>query len=95
MLENRKVYETQLDAQLAQWKADIDVLKAKARRAEVDAKVSYDKAIDALEQKHGEAGKHLRELQTASDEAWENVKAGTEKVWLEIKSVFQSTAEKT
>ena len=43
MLENRKAYESKLDAQLAQWKADIDVLKAKAKRAEVDARVSYDK----------------------------------------------------
>ena len=94
MLENRRAYETQLDAQLAEWKADLDVLKAKARRTEGDAKVNYDKVIDALEQKHDEAGKLLRELQSASDEAWENVKTGTEKVWLEIKSQFQSSSEK-
>lgn len=95
MLENRKAYETKLDAQLAQWKADIDVFKAKARRGGVDAMVSYDKAVDALDQKYAEAGKQLDSLKTASDEAWENVKAGTEKIWLEVKSQFQSSAEKT
>lgn len=95
MLEDRKAYESKLDAQLAQWKADIDVLKAKAKRTSVDVMVNYDKAIDALESKHGEASKQLDNLKTATDDAWENVKAGTEKVWLEIKSQFQSSAEKT
>ena len=93
MLENRKAYETKLDAQLAQWKADIDVLKAKAKRTSVDVMVNYDKAIEALQEKHDEAGKHLRNLQAASDEAWENVKAGTEKVWLELKAEFQRSPE--
>ncbi len=94
MLEDRKAYETKLDAQLAQWRADIDVLKAKAKRTSVDVMVNYDKAIDTLENKHGEASKQLGNLKTATDEAWENVKVGTEKVWLEIKSQFQNSAEK-
>lgn len=94
MLEDRKAYETKLDAQLAQWRADIDVLKAKAKRTSVDVMVNYDKAIDALENKHGEASKQLGDLKTATDDAWENVKAGTEKVWLEFKSQFQGSAEK-
>ena len=48
MLENRKIYESNLEAQLAQWKAEIDVLKAKVKRAEVDAKVQYDQSIDTM-----------------------------------------------
>ncbi len=95
MLENRKAYETKLDAQLAQWKAEIDVLKAEARRTSVDVMVNYDRTIDALQAKHEEAGKHLSGLKAASDDAWENVKAGTEKVWREVKSQFQSSPEKT
>ena len=94
MLENRKVYESKLDAQLAEWKADIDVLKAKAKRAEVGAKVNYDKAIDALQRKHDEADHHLRDLKAASEEAWESVKAATEKVGVEIKSLFKNLTQK-
>jgi hypothetical protein len=94
MLADRKAYESKLDAQLAQWNADLDVLKAKARRAEVDAMVNYDKAIDALVRKHDEAGVHLTELKAASDEAWECAKAGTEKSWHELKAMFHGSAEK-
>jgi len=94
VLKDRKAYESTLDAQLAQWKADIDVLKAKAKRAEVNAMVSYDKAIDALQGKHDEAGRNLSKLKAASDEAWENVKDGTEKVWVELKALFHGVVEK-
>lgn len=91
MLKNRKAYESKLDIQLARWAADLHVLKAKAARAEVDAKVSYDQAIDAMQHKHDDAGKHLQALKTATDEAWENVKTGTEKVWCEVKALFESS----
>ncbi|MDP1831849.1 MAG: hypothetical protein Q8K67_07305 [Geothrix sp.] len=94
MLKDRKVYESTLDAQLAKWSADLNVLRAKAKRTEVDAQVNYDLAIDAMQRKHDEAAKHLSKLKTASDEAWESVKGGTEKVWLELKGLFHGFVEK-
>jgi hypothetical protein len=94
MLADRKAYETKLDAQLAQWGADLDVLKAQARRAEVDAMITYDKALDALQRKHDEAGARLAQLKAASDETWEAVKAGTEKSWHELKAMFHGSAAK-
>lgn len=90
MFEHRKAYETRLDAQLAQWDADIGVLKAKAARAEVDAKIRYDEALTGLQLKHDEVGIHLGKLRAASDETWEAVKAGAEKAWLEFKLLFHS-----
>ena len=91
MHENRKIYESNLEAQLAQWKAEIDVLKAKAKRATVDAMVQYDRSIDSLQGKHDEAAKRLRSLKAASDDAWEGMKASTEKVWTEFKALFQDS----
>ena len=88
MLEMRKAYETNLEAQLALWKADIGVLQAKAGRAEVSAKIQYDKTIDSLERTHTEAGKRLRSLQDAGDETWESLKTGTEKAWTEFRDLF-------
>lgn len=91
MLEDRKIFESKLEAQLAQWKAEIDVLKAKAKRTEVDAMVNYDKVIENLQHKHAEAGTRLQQLKTASDEAWESLKTSTEKAWEEIKGLFQGS----
>lgn len=94
MLEQRKAYESNLEAQLALWKADIDVLQAKARRAEVSAKVQYDKTIDSLQRTHAEAGQRLRTLQDAGDETWESMKTGTEKAWTEFRGLFTHAREK-
>jgi hypothetical protein len=93
MLENRKNYESKLEAQLAQWKADIDVLKAKAAREKVDAMVQYDRGIETLQKKHKDAERQFRNLKFASDDAWEDVKGSTEKVWGEFKSLFQTSSK--
>jgi hypothetical protein len=88
MLKDRKNYETKLEAQLAQWKADIDVMKAKAAQKKVGAMVKYDEGIDTLMKKHKDADRHLHNLKAATDEAWEGAKASTEKVWDEVKALL-------
>ena len=90
MWEDRKHYESKLDAQMAQWKADIDVMRAKAKRMHVDALVEHDKGLDALQVKHDEVGIHLTQLKASTDEAWGGVKEGTEKVWTDLKALFHS-----
>jgi ribonuclease HII len=94
MLDNRKIYENKLEAQLAQWKADLDVLKAKASRASVEAKVKHDELLDSLQGKHDEAAEHLAKLKTATDDVWVQVKTSTEKTWAEVKAFFHSASEK-
>ena len=88
MKDKRKAYEEKLDAQLKEWNAQIALLKAKAENAKADAKIDYYKTIEALEHKQDEAKTKLQELKTAGDEAWEDVKAGAEKVWAEVKTAY-------
>jgi len=95
MLKNRKVYESNLEGQLAQWQADIDVLKAKAKRAEVQAAIEYDKTIDALQRQHSEARQHLANLRRAGDDTWEDIKASTDTAWKGFKALFQSSTSRS
>lgn len=95
MLENRKNYESNLEAQLAQWKADLDVIRAKANRAEVSAKIQFDKTITSLQEAHDEAGIRLGSLKAATDDAWEGLKLGTEKAWTGIRSQFHHSIPKS
>jgi len=94
MKDKRKAYEEKLDAQLAEWNAQIALIKAKAENAKADAKIDYYKTIDALEHKRDMAKTKLQELKTAGDEAWEVVKAGVEKVWSEVKTSYHDAASK-
>ena len=46
MKDKRKAYEEKFDAQLKEWSARIELLKAKADNARADAKIEYIKTIE-------------------------------------------------
>ena len=94
MKDKRKAYEEKLDAQLEEWNAQIALLKARADKAKAEARIEYNKSIEALQHRQDEARAKLRELKTSSDEAWEDIKASAEKVWDEVKAAFHSAASR-
>ena len=94
MSDKRKEYEKKLDAQLKERNAQIARLRAKAIKAEADAKIDQYKTIKVLESKMEQAKTKLHELKTSSDEAWEVVKAGAEKAWTEAKTAFHDATSK-
>ena len=94
MNDKRRAYEEKLDAQLDEWTAKIDVLKAKADKAAAGAKIEYYGAIEALKPKQAEAKAKLQELKTAGDEAWEDVKTGAEKAWTEVKAAYHDASSR-
>ncbi|AGF77556.1 hypothetical protein UWK_00982 [Desulfocapsa sulfexigens DSM 10523] len=94
MMEKRKAYEEKLDAQLKEWNAEIDLLKAKVENVNADLKVEYATKIEALQHKRDIARAKLHELKAAGDEAWEDLKTGAEKAWSEVKTAFHDAAAK-
>ncbi|MBF0313525.1 MAG: coiled coil domain-containing protein [Oligoflexia bacterium] len=94
MNEKRKEYEEKVSAQLEKWNAEIDLLKAKADKAEAGIKIEYLETLSALKRKHEESKVKLSELKSSGDEVWEEVKSGTEKAWDEVKKAFHNAASK-
>ena len=94
MDDKRKAYEEKLDAQLREWNAQIELLKAKADHAKADAKIEYLKAIETLQGKQSEAKAKLQELKTAGDAAWEDLKIGAEKAWAEVKTAVRDATSR-
>ena len=94
MKDKRKAYEEKLDAQLEEWNAQIALLKAKAAKAKAEAKIEYNKTIEALQHRQDEARAKLHELKTSGDEAWEDLKTGAEKAWAEVKTAFHDAISK-
>jgi len=81
---DREAYEKKLQAQLDQWQAEMDKLKAKADAAEADARIEYQKQIDRLEAQRQDALKQMKEFQEAGDSAWKDMKAGMESAWASL-----------
>jgi hypothetical protein len=92
--QKRKAYEEKIDAQLKEWSAQIDLLKARADRAKAEAKIDYYKTIEALQDRQEEAATKLKELKNAGDAAWEDVKKGAEKAWADIKTAYKDAASR-
>jgi chromosome segregation ATPase len=80
----KDAYEKKLKGRLAEWRADIDKLKAKADQAEGDSQLAYYKEIEKLRAQQDNVRDKLEDLRDAGDSAWEDVKLGVEKAWTDL-----------
>lgn len=77
-MSNKQAYQQKVQAQLDEWSAEIDKLRAKADKADADAQIALNREIDDLRDKKNQAREKLEELSDASEGAWEDLKTGIE-----------------
>ncbi|MGQ9646882.1 MAG: universal stress protein [Thermodesulfobacteriota bacterium] len=87
--EKKKAYQQKIEAQLKDWGANIEELKAKAEKSKADLKIKYEKQVEDLRTKQDAVQQKLRELRASGEEAWEEVKTGVEKAIQDLKEAFQ------
>jgi putative heme iron utilization protein len=90
----KKEYEVKLQAQLDEWSAEIDRLKAKAEGEKADKKIQYYEEIDKLKAMKKNAEEKLTELKNASDDAWEDLKAGIDSAWISFGDALKSAGSR-
>ena len=93
-MNDKQLYHQKKEAQLNEWKADIDKIKAKASIASADVQIEMNHQIDALERKINEGKTKLSELADAADDMYESGKTGVESAWDSLKSTFSDAASK-
>jgi len=93
-MNEKELYQQKKQAQLDEWKAEVDKLKAQASGASADAQLELNKQIKALEGKIKEGKTRIAEIADASEEAWESIKVGVESSWDSMKSAFSDAAAK-
>jgi predicted nucleic acid-binding Zn-ribbon protein len=89
-MDEKSAYRQKLEARLDQWQAEIDGLKGKAAEAGADARIEYEKQVEALRAQQDKARQKLKELDAASGEAWKDLKAGIEKAWDDLGSAVKA-----
>jgi hypothetical protein len=89
MAEQKSAYVQKLKAQLEAWSADIQRLEAEAGKASADSQIKLEKTIDELRARKHDAEIRLKEIENASDEAWQELAKGADAAWNEITQSFE------
>jgi len=87
-MDKRTEYVEKLSAQMVEWDSRIYLLTDKAESATPETKFELSNAVALLQLKRNEAAEKLQGISSASDDEWEELKAGTEKVWDEVRSIL-------
>ncbi len=93
-MTNRDDYLDEFKAKLDEWNAEIDKLESNARQAQADAKVQYDKQLEALREMRDDAQTKFSEMQNTTAEAWDVMLQGTEKAWKAWTNAFAEAQSK-
>ena len=89
-MSKREIYESKMQAQLDELKADIAGLKGKVEQAEINLELEYYTLIDELHLKL-EASEHKFELlKQANEETWGEFKSELEHSWDSLRELIKA-----
>jgi predicted nucleic acid-binding Zn-ribbon protein len=87
-MNEKNAYLQKLSEQLMHKEAELDKLKARVSAAKEDIRVELLKEIEDLHAKKEAAKGKIKQLQEAGDDMWDDVKAGAENSWSELRAAF-------
>jgi hypothetical protein len=90
----REAYQQKMEAQLKEWGAKIDLLKAKAEKAGADVKVSLHEHLDELHDLEKAARVQVEKIKVATAETFSEVKGEAEVAWKRITAGVESLWKK-
>lgn len=75
-MEKKRIYIEKLQAQIKEWDAKLNLLKAKADNASADVKIKTMKHAEKVKQQKERIEDQLDKLQEAGEDVWEDIKNG-------------------
>jgi hypothetical protein len=85
----REDYQVQMEKQLNEWKVQTERFKTGAEQIEANAKVQYEKQLEALRAAQTEAWEDFYKLKGANESAWGEFKAHMDKAGGEVKAAVE------
>jgi len=87
---DKKEFLNALQTQIGEWQKELTELGARADKAGTRAKAEFQTQIKELNTRLDEAQEKLKQIQAVGPDAWEDVRAGFEKSWTEMRGAFKS-----
>jgi hypothetical protein len=87
-------YSKLAEAQVEEWRAQSDKLKAQAKRTDAKTQIEVHKAIDRVEQRYDLAKSALSGTADSLNDALKDLESGVQQAWDEMKQSAESAAER-
>jgi uncharacterized protein YicC (UPF0701 family) len=71
------------------WNIERNKLEAKAKQAKVDVKKKFEEQLKTLQEKRERMGQKLDQIDTASEDAWKDIKAGVDSAWQSLNEAIK------
>ena len=94
MESTKEDYRKKMEAQLAEWSARIDVLKAKVAQTAAETKTELHEELEKLRAVETTGKKHLADVEIAAAETWGEVKVEIEKKWNQLHGTVEAIRAK-
>jgi peptidoglycan hydrolase CwlO-like protein len=81
-MHNQKLaYQQKVDAELREWEAKAELLKAKGNNLVADAKLEFDKQLQTLQTNKSEFSAYVDQIADKAEDTWDEVKDEAEAKW--------------
>jgi hypothetical protein len=86
----REDYQSLMEEQLNEWKAQTERFKAGAEQMQAQGKVQFDKHLETLRAAQVDAWSKFDTMKSANEGAWTDFKAHMDKAGAEVKAAMES-----
>ena len=93
-MSKRDDYVAKLKVQLDEWNAEVSKWEAKAKGAQAEARVEYEKQLEALRRQRDEATEQMRKIQAAAGDAWQDLARGADEAWAKAREAFAKASSR-
>jgi len=94
MMMNREQTVETFKRKLDEWNSEMDALEKKAETFEDERRKEAKQTLDELHKQWDDAKGALQELKSASDDAFDDVRSGTQKAWDAMTQSFDRAAQR-
>ena len=93
-MTTRNEYAEKLKTRIDLWNAKIAEAEARLDEAEADVKLAGKEELREMRAMRDEASRVLKEVQSASEDAWQDMKEGVGAAWSSLESAFERAARR-
>jgi hypothetical protein len=88
-METRELYRQKYEAQIHEWGAKLEGMKAQAEKLTAQAKIDVKPHVDAVHAKFDAAKAKLNDIAGATDDKWDDVVKAVDHGWNDLKAAAE------